>query len=1019
MKPRQHLFFSNGNSGKTVITALLCASFLITSAQADDVEVYRTQESNVTIKPNLLFVLDESSSMLSTDGDSTTRTEELRAALREIFADPASGGVENANAAFLGYSKRKYGGRRVITTGSATGFFDVDDNRATLVSRIDDIFSISGTTTAQAMRSAVQWLKSGFTDDDGTGSYDGCATTKNECVAGTGTNGDVTVTTPVTEELYCAQSVIILLTDGAPYSNQTSSNSNYNDPHPYRAAGYKYSDADVTIADSNGTSCTNPDPSGFSMSRAGCTGDIAAWAFTHDLHPNIQGTQNVVTHTIGFHTGTDERDYLVDIATRGGGNYYESDNTAGLVSAINEIVVEAQSSIDYTYTAVEIPVDTSNGVVSGEYAYLPLLKPDVTTFWKGNLKKYRVSYDETNKELDLTAQGSQDAIGVDPDDPNKRVFNDVRDYWNTGTSDGGDPLLGGAASKMTGARNLYTYLGTETALTHANNRVIQSNANITNAMLGAANTAERNGLLYLANWLETDGITNRQGEMGAPLHSKPVVVRYSGSNDLVLITTTEGVLHALDSATGNEVWSFMPDELLGNIKEARDNVDSTTPMYGLDGPMTYYEIGSSKYIVFGMRRGGRNYYALNITNRTSPQFAWEIIGGNGDFTNLGQTWSKAIFTQMKIENASVQNVLVFGGGYDEDQDDATSRTNDDMGNSIFIVNPTSGALIKEITSNDLVGGGMNNAIAADILAVDINTNGVTDRLYAADVGGRLIRIDVPDAALAQLTGSNALTGAVLADVGGADGFQRFFNMPEAAYYKRGGVRYLALMIASGHRPKPLDSSVTDRFYMIKDPNIWSAPTDGNDSGSDPDYPQASTESDLYDASANLIQVGNDSTTVDGDGNATDTGSKLYAEQQLNAKNGWFIDFTSSEKGFSKALVFSGVVLFTTFEAERSGNVSPCVASTTQGTSRAYALDMSNGSAAFNVSNGKFDADSSTAPDTADRNVLVDIPGMPPPPETYDRQDKTDIVVGIDALLSLDKRFVPLSWEECIGHNVCN
>ncbi|WP_419633298.1 hypothetical protein, partial [Thiolapillus sp.] len=44
------------------------------------------------------------------------------------------------------------------------------------------IYYISGTTTVQAMRSAVQWFQSSFTDDDGTGNYDGCRTTKQVCL---------------------------------------------------------------------------------------------------------------------------------------------------------------------------------------------------------------------------------------------------------------------------------------------------------------------------------------------------------------------------------------------------------------------------------------------------------------------------------------------------------------------------------------------------------------------------------------------------------------------------------------------------------------------------------------------------------------------------------------------------------------------------------------------------------------------------------------------------------------------
>ncbi|WP_419639470.1 hypothetical protein, partial [Thiolapillus sp.] len=296
------------------------------------------------------------------------------------------------------------------------------------MNRIDDIYYISGTTTVQAMRSAVQWFQSSFTDDDGTGNYDGCRTTKNECVAGTGRPGDVTVTTPVTEDLYCAQSVIVLLTDGAPYSDKPSSNQDYDDPHPYKAAGYKYDPSDVTVPSPSGTDCTNPDPSSFSMSRAGCTGDIAAWANTHDLHPSITGNQNVITHAIGFHTRPNEEAYLRDIATRGGGNYYESGDTASLVDAINDIIIDAQASIDYTFNAPAIPFDPSNAAASSNDLYLPLLAPDVTKFWKGNLKKYRIAFNTNTEQLDITAQGG--AAVVD----DNLAFQDVRDFWNAGSS---------------------------------------------------------------------------------------------------------------------------------------------------------------------------------------------------------------------------------------------------------------------------------------------------------------------------------------------------------------------------------------------------------------------------------------------------------------------------------------------------------------------------------------------------------------------------------------------------------
>ncbi|WP_456405356.1 pilus assembly protein [Thiolapillus sp.] len=1015
------------------LSALLSLGMASSAIQADDVEVYRTQQNDAVIKPNLLFVLDESSSMTAKDGDSTTRTEELRAALEAIFETEANGGVANVNAAFLGYSRRKYGGRRVITTGTSTGFYEVgdDDNplqRSDLRSKIPTIYGISGTTTVQAMRSAIQWFKEEFTDDDGLENYDGCYTDKNDCPSGTGrTNDNATtddhdthVITPVTEAEYCAQNVVVLLTDGAPYSNQESSNSKYDDPHPYKDANYRYDPTDVTVPSATGTKCTNPY---FSWSRAACTADIAAWANSNDLHPSIQGNQNVITHTIGFHTGSDERGYLQNIATRGGGNYYESDNTAGLVTAINEIIIEAQSSIDFTFNAPAIPFDPSNAATSSNDLYLPLLKPDVTKFWQGNLKKYRIAFNTTTEQLDITAQGGAAVVNDD------LAFQDVRDFWNAGSSDGGDPLIGGSASKMTGTRHLYTYLGTESALTHADNRVIQTNTSITKAMLGLGPTEDtkRNTLLYWSNWLESDGSTARQGVMGAPLHTQPIVV-----GDTVYINTTEGMLHAFNTNDGTERWAFIPDELLPTIEETKATVDdpdsngATVPNYGLDGPMTYYELGNQKYLVFGMRRGGRNYYALNITNPAEPTFAWEIKGGvTTGYDNLGQTWSKPIFAEIERAGNSVQKVLIFGGGYDpikEDSDPvATTRPTHAsvLGNSIFIVNPATGTKIQEITS--VVQGTLGNSIAADILPVDINANGILDRLYVADVGGRIIRVDIPDAAISQITGSNSVSATVLADVGGVNGYQRFYNTPEVAYYDRGGVRYLALMISSGYRPSPLDTSITDRFYMIKDANVWTAPAD-SDSDGDPDYgapitdDQTPSTPDLYDATANLIQDGNNATAVDGDGNATDTGSKLYAQQQLDKAKGWYIDFASGEKGFSEAKIWAYAVIFNTYKAERTGGNDTCVAAATSGESRTYVLDMTNGSAKFDTNGGLFDQTSTSDPDKNDRSVLLNIPGMPPAPSLIFPSGSDYVHAGGGNLkfqIKWPDRFHAISWEERI------
>jgi len=981
-----------------------------TSVQADDIEVY-LQPPPDPVAPNVLFILDESGSMSSS---SPSRMEQLKAAMTELLDDPD---MANTRAGIMGYTTNtgNNGPLRIRVVSDFAELGEVGSPaRTSMKSMISTLTPRSYTPSVKALEFAADWFSDGFNQGENPVGWD------NNDDDGDGSQSDQNAwDSPV--DLWCRPNHMVLLTDGRPNSNS-----------PTNGQGYGLTDYRPT--DPLGSdSCTSDSTTRWQNGR--CGAEIASWAFNTDLEPDESSwpeQQNIITHTIGFHTDDAAEAFLRNISSDGGGNFYPGDSASDLVAAFTAIVQEAQTSIPYTYNAPTIPFNANNAATSGNDLYVPLFATDTKKLWKGNIKKYRISYNTTTNDIDIKDRNSQDVL-----DTALNFLPNRADYWNnTGSVDGGDPLQGGAASNMSGERFLYTHLDTpanpspQADLTHENNRITLLNDLITEDMLGVANEnnpeRKRRNMLNWANWLTNNGNNPRTGDnapaMGAPLHTSPIVVRYSGGRELILINTTEGVLHAFDgtiAGAGDELWAFMPDELLNTIKLAKRNRDSALPMYGLDGPMTYYELNSRKYIVFGMRRGGRNYYALDITDPDSPSFAWEIKAGvTPGFDNLGQTWSKPIFTKLKIESAAVQDVLIFGGGYDTGQDTATTRSDDGMGNSIFVINARTGALIREIDSSVIVEGSMGNGIAGNVLTIDINTDGITDRLYAADVGGRIIRIDIPDEAIYQITGSRDLTGTIVADVGGADGFQRFFNTPEVAYYDRGGVRYLALMIASGHRPDPLDDSVTDRFYMIKDPNVWAAPADGTDAGSEPDYGSIITEAGdgsagnpgLFDATDNQVQDGSE-------GDVNDSGSKLYAQNLLRQKKGWYINLAPGEKGFSEARVYDYAVLFTTYKGTRSADSDPCLATSTAGESQLYVVDMTDASAVFNADGSKFVKNGSgDAPlDANDRNVPLGIPGMPPAPVLTFPEEKriANAIVGLQSVAQWPDRFHPISWEEVI------
>lgn len=195
-----------------------------------------------------------------------------------------------------------------------------------------------------------------------------------------------------------------------------------------------------------------------------------------------------------------------------------------------------------------------------------------------------------------------------------------------------------------------------------------------------------------------DGIRR---EMEDPIHSRPLVVSYNTHDSngekiqqgVVFVGTNSGYLHAFkaDKKQFKNYFSYIPKELLNNIPSYVDGENLLDKTYGIDGPMNYWHMdinrngqldidqGEKMYLFFGLRRGGRQYYALDITNPDKPKYAWQINGGEGGYENLGQTWSNLVLAKVPW-NGEEKVVLLAGGGYDPAEDDQVKRTEHSMGN---------------------------------------------------------------------------------------------------------------------------------------------------------------------------------------------------------------------------------------------------------------------------------------------------------------------------------------------------
>lgn len=758
----------------------------------------------------------------------------------------------------------------------------------------------------------------------------------------------------------CQKNHIVYLTDGEPqYDN----------------------DADDDIEALVGAPCSG-----------NCLDELAQFLYENDQRPDIPGLNNVITHTIGFHT---DQDLLRAAARKGGGNYYTADNYDALKTSLTALFTEILSGTSL-FTAPAVSVNAFNRLSHLDQIYFALFRPEDATVWSGNVKRYRMDA-QTGQLVDVNDQPAvKEATGEFADD--------ARSFWS-GLVDGNDVRLGGMAGELGNSRNVYTYVGTGTDVALSNHPLSEDNAELTPERLGlsAGETAYRERLLRWARGIDVDDVdgdgdyTDPRRQMGDPLHSKPVLVNYGTDPDdpqlTMFVTTNEGYLHAVDTDSGAELFAYMPGELLPNIKAQYENTRPADAdrTYGLDGPLSV-SLHDGVQLFFGQRRGGRHYYALDVSSRTEPRLLWTITGGLPDdpYEELGQTWSRPIPTRIDI-GGEVRNVLIFAGGYDPGQDQHAVRTEDTQGRALFIADARTGQKLwsggPSGGSHDQTFADMNYSIPSDVRVLDIDGDGLADQIYVGDMGGQLWRFDIHNGE----PSTGLVTGGVVADLAEDDDSahaRRFYYPPDIALISERGSQWLSMSIGSGWRAHPVDTAVQDRFYMIRNANIFAPPTDANGTVS---YAKLD-EDDLYDATENLIA---EAATED-----------LRSEERLElyGKRGWYIRLnTNGEKVMAESVTLDGQLLFTTYQPSAPETVASCGPGAGKG--RAYAVNLVDATPVH-------DRDGSGELEAADRAGDLARGGIPPAPTPIFIDGKTRVLVGPEQIeFEGDARRHIIYWRE--------
>ena len=277
-------------------------------------------------------------------------------------------------------------------------------------------------------------------------------------------------------------------------------------------------------------------------------------------------------------------------------------------------------------------------------------------------------------------------------------------------------------------------------------------------------------------------------------------VIYQAAND--------GMVHAFNAGSGAEMWAYVPGLLFSSTLAAYPSTSTLTNLsmrsgfthlYMVDGTPTDGDVdfGATRsgvaagitssmtswhsILVGGLRKGGRGYYALDVTDPTAATDAavaakvlWEFPNAATSAAvkaNIGYSYGKPIIAKTKAAGW----VVLVTSGYNNGTN-AGDSGGDGKGH-LFVLDPRTGGLIADISTGVGTGTAPSGLAQISGWADNGNVDNTVTQVYGTDLLGNVWRFDLTAATI----GGWPTTASLLATLVDANGVaQPITTVPELA-----------------------------------------------------------------------------------------------------------------------------------------------------------------------------------------------------------------------------------------------
>ena len=354
---------------------------------------------------------------------------------------------------------------------------------------------------------------------------------------------------------------------------------------------------------------------------------------------------------------------------------------------------------------------------------------------------------------------------------------------------------------------------------------------------------------------------------------------YANRIPMLYVPANDGMLHAFyvgtsasDPLAGKEAWAIIPSTVLPNLYELADAAYSSAHRYFVDGTVSVGDAFDQNGVVLGgglrswrtivvggFNKGGQGYYAVDVTDPTTPRALWEfkstgagcgVVGANCD-QNLGYSFGQPSIT--KLMNG--QWVVIVTSGYNNVPPLAP---NGDGHGYLYVLDAFTGQIISKIDTGVGSTTTPSGLAQASSFVSDAAHDNTTLRVYGGDLLGNVWRFNINAP-----TPTATLIGTAVDNLGVA---QPISTAPELGL--KGGFPIVLVGTGLLLGPSDLSNVQLQSVYGIVDP--LTVPSPGL-----PIY------------NALRTSLAHDSMSIDSSGNRT-----TFCDANCNSLYGWLLDLPS-------------------------------------------------------------------------------------------------------------------------------